>query len=88
MIVQWELAEKRTRLWPSTAAGVLWSAWFELELVDERLGQRLPVSGRDPPRNRVLRGLGDSGFRELGEVGFSEVGIRGKIERVTRYRAL
>ena len=30
LIVQWEAAAKRTRLWPSTMLGVLWGAWFEL----------------------------------------------------------
>src|SRR5205823_11741694 len=44
VIVQWELAEKRTRLWPSTAAGVLWSAWFELELA-----RRLAPAAFVPP---------------------------------------
>jgi len=33
VIVQWELAVKRTRVWPSTFQGVLWSAWYELSVV-------------------------------------------------------
>jgi 23S rRNA (adenine-N6)-dimethyltransferase len=33
VIVQWELAAKRTRLWPSTALGVLWGAWYEVDVV-------------------------------------------------------
>jgi 23S rRNA (adenine-N6)-dimethyltransferase len=33
LVVQWEAAAKRTRLWPSTVLGVLWSAWYELDVV-------------------------------------------------------
>ena len=33
LVVQWEAAVKRTRLWPSTALGVLWAAWYELDVV-------------------------------------------------------
>jgi len=33
VIVQWDAAVKRTRLWPSTLLGVLWGAWYELSLV-------------------------------------------------------
>jgi 23S rRNA (adenine-N6)-dimethyltransferase len=29
-IVEWGLAEKRTRTWPSTQLGCYWSAWYEL----------------------------------------------------------
>jgi 23S rRNA (adenine-N6)-dimethyltransferase len=43
-IVQWELAEKRARLWPSTAVGVLWSAWYELAVV-----RRLAPAAFAPP---------------------------------------
>jgi 23S rRNA (adenine-N6)-dimethyltransferase len=32
-IVEWGLAEKRTRTWPSTQLSVYWGAWFELSLV-------------------------------------------------------
>jgi 23S rRNA (adenine-N6)-dimethyltransferase len=31
-IVEWGLAAKRTRVWPSTLLGVYWSAWYELTL--------------------------------------------------------
>ena len=37
LIVEWELAAKRARLWPSTVAGVVWGAWYELSIV-----RRLP----------------------------------------------
>jgi 23S rRNA (adenine-N6)-dimethyltransferase len=37
VIVQWEVASKRAAVWPTTALGVIWSAWFELALV-----RRLP----------------------------------------------
>lgn len=33
MIVEWDAALKRTRLWPSTILGVLWGAWYELTVV-------------------------------------------------------
>jgi len=33
LVVQWEAADKRARLWPSTVLGVLWSAWYELDVV-------------------------------------------------------
>jgi 23S rRNA (adenine-N6)-dimethyltransferase len=33
LIVQWEAAVKRTRLWPSTMLGVLWSTWYELSVL-------------------------------------------------------
>jgi 23S rRNA (adenine-N6)-dimethyltransferase len=32
LVVQWELARKRTAVWPSTLRGVYWGAWYELEL--------------------------------------------------------
>lgn len=32
VVVEWDVALKRTRLWPSTTLGVLWSAWYELSL--------------------------------------------------------
>lgn len=37
LIVEWDLAAKRARLWPSTVAGVVWGAWYEL-----RVARRLP----------------------------------------------
>lgn len=33
VIVEWDFAAKRARLWPSTAQTVVWSAWFELSVV-------------------------------------------------------
>lgn len=33
VIVEWDFAVKRSRLWPSTAQTVLWSAWYELSVV-------------------------------------------------------
>jgi 23S rRNA (adenine-N6)-dimethyltransferase len=44
VIVQWEVASKRAAIWPSTALGVIWAAWFELSLV-----RRLPPESFAPP---------------------------------------
>ena len=33
VVVGWDFAAKRARLWPSTAQTVLWSAWYELAVV-------------------------------------------------------
>jgi 23S rRNA (adenine-N6)-dimethyltransferase len=33
LIVEWDFAAKRARLWPSTAQGVVWGAWYELSVV-------------------------------------------------------
>jgi 23S rRNA (adenine-N6)-dimethyltransferase len=33
VIVQWDAALKRARLWPSTILGVLWGAWYELSVL-------------------------------------------------------
>jgi 23S rRNA (adenine-N6)-dimethyltransferase len=33
LIVEWDFAAKRARLWPSTAQTVIWSAWYELAVV-------------------------------------------------------
>ena len=33
MVVEWDFAAKRARLWPSTAQTVIWSAWYELSAV-------------------------------------------------------
>lgn len=33
LIVEWDFAAKRARLWPSTAQTVLWNAWYELAVV-------------------------------------------------------
>ncbi len=32
LVVEWDFAVKRARLWPSTAQTVIWSAWFELTI--------------------------------------------------------
>ena len=32
LIVEWDFAAKRARLWPSTAQGVVWGAWYELSV--------------------------------------------------------
>jgi 23S rRNA (adenine-N6)-dimethyltransferase len=44
LIVEWDFAAKRARLWPSTARTVVWSAWYELTVV-----RRLPPSAFAPP---------------------------------------
>ena len=44
VIVQWEMAVKRARLWPSTLASVFWGAWYEFSVV-----RRLPPSAFSPP---------------------------------------
>jgi 23S rRNA (adenine-N6)-dimethyltransferase len=44
LIVQWELAAKRTAIWPSTLRSAYWGAWFELALV-----RRLPRCVFAPP---------------------------------------
>jgi 23S rRNA (adenine-N6)-dimethyltransferase len=44
VIVQWEVAAKRTAVWPATRLGVEWSAWHELSLV-----RRLPRCCFTPP---------------------------------------
>ncbi len=33
LIVEWDFAAKRARLWPSTAQTVVWNAWHELSVV-------------------------------------------------------
>lgn len=43
LIVEWDFAAKRARLWPSTAQTVVWSAWYELAVV-----RRLPPSAFAP----------------------------------------
>lgn len=32
LIVEWDFAAKRARLWPSTAQTVLWNAWYDLSV--------------------------------------------------------
>jgi 23S rRNA (adenine-N6)-dimethyltransferase len=44
LIVEWDFAAKRARLWPSTAQTVVWNAWYELAIV-----RRLPPSAFTPP---------------------------------------
>jgi 23S rRNA (adenine-N6)-dimethyltransferase len=44
VIVEWDFAAKRARLWPSTAQTVVWSAWYELAVV-----RRLPPALFTPP---------------------------------------
>jgi 23S rRNA (adenine-N6)-dimethyltransferase len=44
VILQWEVAAKRSAVWPSTAVGVVWAASFELALV-----RRLPRDAFAPP---------------------------------------
>ena len=44
VIVQWDAAVKRTRLWPSTLLGVLWSAWHDLFV-----GRRIASAAFAPP---------------------------------------
>jgi 23S rRNA (adenine-N6)-dimethyltransferase len=33
LVVEWDFAAKRARLWPATAQTVVWSAWYELAVV-------------------------------------------------------
>lgn len=40
LIVEWDFAAKRARLWPSTAQTVVWSAWYELSIA-RRLSAKL-----------------------------------------------
>lgn len=44
LIVEWDFAAKRARLWPSTAQTVVWTAWYELSIV-----RRLPPAAFAPP---------------------------------------
>jgi 23S rRNA (adenine-N6)-dimethyltransferase len=44
VIVQWDVAEKRAAVWPSTQLGVYWGAWFELSVA-----RRLPRCVFAPP---------------------------------------
>ncbi|HVH51012.1 MAG TPA: rRNA adenine N(6)-methyltransferase family protein [Gaiellaceae bacterium] len=43
-IVEWGLAAKRTRVWPSTRLSCYWSAWYELALA-----RRVPRTAFAPP---------------------------------------
>jgi 23S rRNA (adenine-N6)-dimethyltransferase len=51
VIVEWDFAAKRTRLWPSTVLGVLWGAWYEL-----RVARRIEP-GAFSPRPSVAAGV-------------------------------
>lgn len=44
VIVEWGLAEKRARVWPSTQLSCYWSAWFELAIA-----RRVPREAFTPP---------------------------------------
>lgn len=44
VVLQWELATRRAAVWPSTLAGVLWGAWYDLSVV-----RRLPRAAFAPP---------------------------------------
>jgi 23S rRNA (adenine-N6)-dimethyltransferase len=44
VVLQWELAAKRTAVWPSTLLSAWWGAWHELTLV-----RRLPACAFAPP---------------------------------------
>lgn len=44
LIVEWDYGVKRARIWPSTALGVVWGAWYEL-----RVARRLPSAAFAPP---------------------------------------
>lgn len=43
-IVEWGLAEKRARVWPSTQLGCYWGAWYELSIA-----RRIPRIAFAPP---------------------------------------
>lgn len=43
-IVEWGLADKRTRVWPSTQLSCYWSAWYELAIA-----RRVPREAFAPP---------------------------------------
>jgi 23S rRNA (adenine-N6)-dimethyltransferase len=88
VVVQWELATKRTAVWPSTRLGVEWGAWFELQLA-----RRLPRCCFAPPPSvdtALLRATrraeplvplrAAAGFRRFVERGF-DGGLRSLIPR-------
>jgi 23S rRNA (adenine-N6)-dimethyltransferase len=56
VILQWEVAAKRSAVWPSTALGVVWAASFELTLV-RRLPREVfaPVPAVDAGVLRAVR---------------------------------
>jgi 23S rRNA (adenine-N6)-dimethyltransferase len=59
LIVEWDFAAKRARLWPSTAQTVVWSAWYELSVV-----RRLEASAF-APRPSAAAGVLRARRREL-----------------------
>jgi len=44
VVLEWAAAAKRAAVWPSTALGAYWSAWYDLRLV-----RRLPRAAFAPP---------------------------------------
>ena len=56
VIVQWELAEKHSSVWPATLRGVYWRAWFEVTIA-ARLSRRAftPVPSVDAAVLRISR---------------------------------
>jgi 23S rRNA (adenine-N6)-dimethyltransferase len=56
VIVQWELAEKHSSVWPATLRGVYWRAWFEVTIA-ARLSRRAftPVPSVDAAVLRFTR---------------------------------
>jgi len=55
VIVEWDFAVKRARLWPSTALGVIWGAWYDLR-VARRLEPGAFARGRRSPPPFSRRG--------------------------------
>ena len=51
LIVEWDFAAKRARLWPSTAQTAIWSAWYELSVA-----RRIPPEAF-APRPSVAAGV-------------------------------
>lgn len=82
LVVQWELARKRSAVWPSTLRGVYWGAWYELALA-----RHLAPNAFAPPpsvdagvlsvrrRERPLVAIGDAHrYSEFVERGFRLAG--------------
>ena len=44
VVVEWDVARKRSACWPSTVLGVCWGAWFDVAVV-----RRLPRGCFEPP---------------------------------------
>jgi 23S rRNA (adenine-N6)-dimethyltransferase len=89
-IVEWGLAEKRTRVWPSTQLGCYWGAWFELA-VTRRIARTAfaPPPSVDAAVLRALRRLeplvpvaGARDYLALLQAGFSsEAPLRRRLPR-------